>query len=333
MGLDVYETKSSEDLKDVNREELLNICRMVLPPKVESLYVDLSKYFKEYLSACNSINLLNGDSFSKAKTIRSNTEKAEDASKAQAEIMQQISGLYAKAMETQSSRDLLALEKLVQQAGQVAFEKERYSRIVSNSQSVYLNNDNAMLSERQNIEKSLAGMLETLKSINGLDIDGQKRIDRLGITEKHLDLIEDLPISKAEKDALKNTLVSYTSMRIQSFKAIEAGAYNAIKAYQEHKLLDGFDDKVLANSNVAVLASDLIKIDSPIFEPYVSPVSCDEINNHAAVMSFVAEYLATGVYDEERFNGLLDKTICYPYREALLDVRRKNLAEQQSFTK
>lgn len=222
----------------------------------------------------------------------------------------------------------------------VEISSERESKETSLKIDMRKHTDDSIDASKQQgqIKDSIVCMQKDLNTIKDLDMDGQKRIDRVEVAQKHFDSIDGIPnLTSEQKEMLKEMLVSYVDLRVESFKVMEDLSEKAIESYLHRELLDIFspDDKNydkyrVATSGLDGLSTSFFEDSARIMNPISYGMSSDNLRANMSVRDVTTDYLKFGVVDEKRLplstrimnNGLNDAYLALANTK---EVRKKRM--------
>lgn len=230
-------------------------CQSALPATIEKPYVELANHFIDYVFATYQLTISGRavDFYaSDMNDERSSINKLSQSERHVLESLRKLLKIYDNS-GTLSSDVWKNLQDIVTSGVDISRERENKETALQNTTQEHMNNTLDANSQQEIIRESVVGMQTCLDTIKDLDIDDQKRIDRVEVTQKHLDKIDGIAgLNSGQKEMLKEMLDSYVDMRVESFKVMEDLSRKAVDSYQHRELFDlGFANKDSSRYSVA----------------------------------------------------------------------------------
>ena len=285
-------------------EEFINICTSAFPTAIELPYTELANYFLDYVSSSKDIMYNSRDLELNAIGMNNTRKLIDNLSSREQQALDSLRSLlshydYEKNLSPE-------VWKSLQQLASVGFatskERDVKATNLSKNSDQYMDQSINAHEQQEVMKNSIAGMQQSLEAIQHLDIDSQRRIDRVEVTERHMERIDAIPnISSEQKETLKNMLVSYVGMRVESFKAVENFAHKAIDDYRQHKIYADdypyeYDIAIIALSNLTTSFSKDLYETIHDFNPYVSK---ERWQADITAMNMFRDYQKNGMVDRD----------------------------------
>lgn len=301
-------------------QEYLNICTSALPESIEIPYVKLaSELFRYNTYVLETTRNQDGLDSNALSMNRKEKEKAGYES-VEEETLDQIKALIGNAngsLSVDAWQQLTLLAQLGSKNSKDLFVK---SEVLSEQKQEYTDRSLTTGNQQIALQQSVVNLSNTLKEIGELDVDGEKRIDRVKVTEKHMKRIDELPnLSLENKNALKNILISYTNMRVQCFKTVEKLANRAVLDYKKNQLCAFYSLDDPDYSLYSVVGMGLL-FQNTYLDENLRPVidSNFDINDYMEnlqtdinCMNMTNLYLMTGTIDREKVDYLIKEGTRY----------------------
>ena len=312
-------------------EEFVNICTSALPASIEVPYTELANYFLDYAISSGKVSDYGSNLDSQAKGMSELRNSVANLSTREQQVLESLRGLLSHYdNENNLSPDVW---KSLQQLASAGFATSKERDVKSTNLSMYTNQymDQSLDAgnHQEIMRNSVSSMQSSLANIQQLDIDGQRRIDRVQVTERHMERIDAIPnISSEQKETLKNMLVSYVSMRVESFKVIEDLAHKAVDSYQRGEILDihfsdsEYRDKyVVAMNGLDELSTSFSEDLYGIINPTIYDIRKDNFQADITAMNMVTDYQKNGVVDRKAvFNLSMMDGLNYTTQDALVTL-------------
>lgn len=286
------------------REEFINICTSAFPTVIELPYTELANYFLDYVSSSKDIMYNSRDLELNAIGMNNTRKLIDNLSSREQQALDSLRSLLSHYDHEKNLSP--EVWKSLQQLASVGFatskERDVKATNLSKNSDQYMDQSINAHEQQEVMKNSIAGMQQSLEAIQHLDIDSQRRIDRVEVTERHMERIDAIPnISSEQKDILKSMLVSYVGMRVESFKAVENFAHKAIDAYQQHKIYEDdypyeYDIAIIALSNLTTSFSKDLYETINDFNPYISK---ERWQADITAMNMFRDYQKNGMVDRD----------------------------------
>ena len=311
--------------------EIINIINMVLPRKIEDEYVKLGNLVLQHISKCRELSRYNGNLHNSAKDLNISDTKLAELEEAGISVNQELATL-ASGLSTNSSPDVYRRMMELSEKGKKISKIKEKLRLDSSTKR-----DNHMTDSLTagNIQNEIANIIKeiqmSLQRISELDINGEKRLDNLSLTEKHLAMIDSLPINEKVKPAVKKYIESYIKMRISSFKKLEEKSYKILEAYSDRKLFDNMDSLDSAECYLSVMS--LRNINPEYHANVIIPRNELQIEGNyteAQIMDFITNYNNGESIDVEQVKKSNEALVDYNYHELLQILLDSGLIEYQN---
>ena len=333
-------TKKIRGQNDPSWQVFSDCCQSVLPATIEKPYVELSNHFFDYFYS--SLKLMESGYRLDTNVTGMNDlrNSVDELSTSERHVLESFRILfdYYKNEKNLSSEIWKTFQEMVNSGVEISSERE--SKETSLKIDMRKHTDDSIDASKQQgqIKDSIVCMQKDLNTIKDLDMDGQKRIDRVEVAQKHFDSIDGIPnLTSEQKEMLKEMLVSYVDLRVESFKVMEDLSEKAIESYLHRELLDVFspDDKNydkyrVATSGLDGLSTSFFEDSARIMNPISYGMSSDNLRANMSVRDVTTDYLKFGVVDEKRLplstrimnNGLNDAYLALANTR---EVRKKRM--------
>ena len=294
-------------------EEFINICTSAFPTAIELPYTELANYFLDYAVSSGKVSDYSSGLDSQAKDMSELRTSVAGLSTREQQVLDSLRSLLSHYdNEKKLSPDVWKSLQQLANAG-FATSKERDVKTTNlNLDTNHYMNQSIDAHEQQD-----------------LDIDSQRRIDRVEVTERHMERIDAIPnISSEQKETLKNMLVSYVGMRVESFKVVEDLAHRAVNAYQHGQILDiHFSDSELRDKYLVAM-NGLDELSSSFSEdlygminPTVYAARKENFQADIMTMNMFRDYQKNGYVDKkEAFNLSMMNGLNYTTQDALVTL-------------
>ena len=290
-------------------EEFINICTSAFPTAIELPYTELANYFLDYAISSGKVRDYSSGLDSQAKDMSELRNSVAGLSTREQQVLDSLRSLLSHYdNEKNLSPDVWkSLQQLTSAGFTTSKERDVKSTNLSMDTNQYMDQSLDTRDQQEVMRNSIAGMQQSLDAIQHLDIDGQRRIDRVEVSERHMERIDAIPnISSEQKETLKNMLVSYVGMRVESFKAVEDLAHRAVGAYQHGEILDvHFSDSEFRDKYLVAMKGldDLSSSFSEDLYGMINPTVYDVRKEN-----FQADIMAMNMFRDYQKNGFVDKT-------------------------
>ena len=286
-------------------EEFINICTSAFPTAIELPYTELANYFLDYAVSSGKISSYRPDLDRQAKDMSELRNSVAGLSTREQQVLDSLRSLLSHCdNEKNLSPDVWkSLQQLANAGFATSKERDVKATNLSKNSDQYMDQSINAHEQQEVMKNSIAGMQQSLEAIQHLDIDSQRRIDRVEVIERHMERIDAIPnISSEQKETLKNMLVSYVGMRVESFKAVENFAHKAIDDYRQHKIYADdypyeYDIAIIALSNLTTSFSKDLYETIHDFNPYVSK------------KRWQADITAMNMFRDYQKNGMVDRDL------------------------
>lgn len=316
-------------------EEFVNICTSALPVSIEGPYIELTNHFLDYTISSGKVIDYSADLDVQAKGMSKLRNSVANLSTREQQVLESLRDLLSHYdNDSNLSSDVWkSLQQLATAGFATSKEKDAKSTNLSMDTSQYMNQSLDVGNHQEIMRNSVSSMQTSLADIQQLDIDGQRRIDRVQVTERHMERIDAIPnISSEQKETLKNMLVSYVSMRVESFKVIEDLAQKAVDFYHHGEILDvhfsdsEYRDKyVVAMSGLDELSTSFSEDLYGIINPTIYDIRKDNFQADITAMDMVIDYQKSGVVDRTAaFNLSMMDGLNYTTQDTLVALLNTN---------
>lgn len=290
--------------------EFINICSSVFPASIEVPYVELANHFLDYSSSSRKLIKCGYDLDTNVTGMNGLRNSVDELSNSERHVLESFRKLfdYYKDEERLPFEIWKTFQDMVTSGVEISSERESKEFSLKTDTRKYMDDSVDASKQQEQIKESVVGMQKDLDTIQALDMDGQRRIDRVEVTQKHFDRIDAIPnISSEQKDILKSMLVSYVGMRVESFKAMENFAHKALDAWQQRRIYgDGpsyeYDVAIFALSDLTTsFSKDLYETiqDFRLYE------STERLQADIAAMNMFRDYQKNGMIDSDLLSRLL----------------------------
>lgn len=312
-------------------EEFVNICTSAFPTAIELPYTELANYFLDYAVSSGKISSYRPDLDRQAKDMSELRNFVASLSTREQQVLDSLRSLLSHCdNEKNLSPDVWkSLQQLANAGFATSKERDVKATNLSKNSNQYMDQSIDAHEQQEIMKNSIVGMQQSLEAIQHLDIDSQRRIDRVEVTERHMERIDAIPnISSEQKETLKNMLVSYVGMRVESFKAVEDLAYKAVNAYQHGQILDiHFSDSELRDKYLVAM-NGLDELSSSFSEdlygminPTVYAARKENFQADIMTMNMFRDYQKNGYVDKkEAFNLSMMNGLNYTTQDALVTL-------------
>lgn len=312
-------------------EEFINICTSAFPTAIELPYTDLANYFLDYAVSSGKVSDYSSGLDSQAKDMSELRTSVAGLSTREQQVLDSLRSLLSHYdNEKNLSPDVWkSLQQLANAGFATSKERDVKATNLSKNSNQYMDQSIDAHEQQEIMKNSIVGMQQSLEAIQHLDIDSQRRIDRVEVTERHMERIDAIPnISSEQKETLKNMLVSYVGMRVESFKAVEDLAYKAVNAYQHGQILDiHFSDSELRDKYLVAM-NGLDELSSSFSEdlygminPTVYAARKENFQADIMTMNMFRDYQKNGYVDKkEVFNLSMMNGLNYTTQDALVTL-------------
>ena len=312
-------------------EEFINICTSAFPTAIELPYTELANYFLDYAVSSGKVSDYSSGLDSQAKDMSELRTSVAGLSTREQQVLDSLRSLLSHYdNEKKLSPDVWkSLQQLANAGFATSKERDVKTTNLNLDTNHYMDQSIDASKQQEQIKESVVGMQKDLDTIQALDMDGQRRIDRVEVTQKHFDRIDAIPnISSEQKDILKSMLVSYVGMRVESFKAVEDLAHRAVNAYQHGKILDiHFSDSELRDKYLVAM-NGLDELSSSFSEdlygminPTVYAARKENFQADIMTMNMFRDYQKNGYVDKkEAFNLSMMNGLNYTTQDALVTL-------------
>ncbi len=294
----LYTTKINSQT-DIEYRKFIEICNEVLPLKIETSYINLDNIIEEYLSMLFAMGWNDNETLKMGLISGKLNDNINKQYKDEFNVSRKIKEIVQK--DSYSSSDYEALIILAQMGKNLAVRKEQsLSTINKNQKETIQKNESS--SEIQNIIPDVISRMKViLKSISELNLDSNKRLDNLKITERHINQINNLSMDDKSKQKALSLLNEFLKTRKNAFKVIEDFAFHILEKYQRRETdfskelfekyrlssiaLEAFDlgDGVFSKGNFIFndSYSDELLTTSKIYNAYMNgeDISLEELKN------------------------------------------------------
>ena len=326
----IYDTSSfGRDYSEC--EEFVNICTSAFPASIEVPYTELANYFLDYAISSGKVSDYSSRLDSQAKDMSELRNSVAGLTTREQQVLDSIRSLLLhKKKKKKLSPDVWkSLQQLASAGFATSKERDVKSTNLSMDTNQYMDQSLDAGNQQEVMRNSIAGMQQSLDAIQQLDIDGQRRIDRVEVSERHMERIDAIPnISSEQKETLKSMLVSYVGMRVESFKAVEDLAHKAVDYYQRGEILDihfsdsEYRDKYLiAMKGLDELSSSFSEDLYGMINPTVYAARKENFQADIMAMNMFRDYQKNGFVDKnETFNLSMMNGLNYTTQDALVTL-------------
>ena len=300
---------------DSRWQEFSECCQSALPATIEKPYVELANHFIDYFVALielyrtgNAVDFYTSD----MNNERSSIDKLSQSERHVLENLKELLKTYDNS-GTLSSDVWKNLQEIVTSGVDISRERENKETALQNTTQEHMNNTLDANSQQEIIRESVVGMQKCLDTIKGLDIDDQKRIDRVEVTQRHLDKIDGITaLNSGRKEMLKEMLDSYVDMRVESFKVMEDLSRKAVDSYQHRELIDlsVYSRYSVASNGLSGLSKSFVDDSAKIMNPTSSDMLQNRFRAEITLINMATNYLRDGTISPEVFS--LDSGIMLP---------------------
>ena len=221
--------KSEYDLSN-DQKQIIKIIEEILPPKVESRYAklleDVSNYFKVAQNlriASETVDVNSGKINGLKARMDSLTSSLDDSKR---------SLMHAVSQPDASWPDIAVVAT---KAEKMSFELDRVKDRLDARDNTQALSENTINEDKENLNKIILSMLDSVNSVNQLQIDGKDRLDNLSIQDKH---IEKIPKRNQEKQRMYEKFIrKYISILVNTYKLSNDYAHKIIEGYKKRELV------------------------------------------------------------------------------------------------
>ena len=300
--------------REFKKKQLLEEKKINLAMSEETIE-DIVNHFIDYFVALielyrtgNAVDFYTSD----MNNERSSIDKLSQSERHVLENLKELLKTYDNS-GTLSSDVWKNLQEIVTSGVDISRERENKETALQNTTQEHMNNTLDANSQQEIIRESVVGMQKCLDTIKGLDIDDQKRIDRVEVTQRHLDKIDGITaLNSGRKEMLKEMLDSYVDMRVESFKVMEDLSRKAVDSYQHRELIDlsVYSRYSVASNGLSGLSKSFVDDSAKIMNPTSSDMLQNRFRAEITLINMATNYLRDGTISPEVFS--LDSGIMLP---------------------
>lgn len=333
------------DGNDSEWDEFVCCCKFAFPTVIDEAYVELANQFFNYIYLSHKLIECGYVLDRNAVDMNALRTSIEELSQDERHVLESFRRLfdYYKNEENLPSDIWKTFQDMINSGVEISSERESKEFSLKNDMRKYMDNTLDASRQQELIRESIVSIQRSLDTIDSLDIDEAKRIDRVKVTQKHFDRIDGiLNLSADQKEMLKEMLVSYVDLRVESFKVVEDLSRKAIDSYHHRELLDVWHLELELYDKYNVAACGLALSDSffansaGIMEPVSYHMLQDNFCAEMTVMNMAANYLKYGAVHGLQLDNLSSKIIKSATSDTLLalentkEIREERVREDQS---
>ncbi|MDE6284968.1 MAG: hypothetical protein K2M17_04410 [Bacilli bacterium] len=285
------------------RSTFVKAFNQAFPLKVEEQYVALTNQICDYFATCDAIEKHDERLYFQALCLQSEYDKLEKI-EALDSIQSHLNEAMSNANENPTLEACKAVSDMARYASKILEKQNASKSEIESLNNTRYEHEKSIATERGELEKIIAEISATLQAIAALNIDGERRIDRLHVSQKHFSDIDNLDITPLEKNTLKREFMTYFNMRCVAFKYIEELAEKILVAYSKREVLCGYhnDGKIDKDLEIYMIVLQTLRT-FPHCNRRVGNLSrkCDEINADCEIIDIITGYLNDGTLNEEEF--------------------------------
>ncbi len=221
--------------------EIVDVFNNIFPVEIEKAYVELANSLKKYSVAVNRIGSNNSVIISSATSVGKSRETTQAIQDKEKNALQHLKELLNKVSDKEqlSPSEWQEIANLTNEGLNQSKQHEKASRNLSFNTNVYENSSIEMMDRRQELAEIIEELKNGIREILKLDINGEKRIDRIQMTERHSNQIDAISnLSEKNKEIWKRALSAYTTMRVNAFKQVEQMAVQAVETYHKREIIN-----------------------------------------------------------------------------------------------
>ena len=282
-------------------------CQSALPATIEKPYVELANHFIDYVFAAYQLTISGRAVDFYASSMNDERGSIDKLSQSERHVLESLRELLKTYDNsgTLSSDVWKNLQDIVTSGLDISRERENKETALQNTTQEHMDNTLGANSQQEIIRESVVGMQKDLDTIQTLDMDGQRRIDRVEVTQKHFDRIDGIAgLDSEQKEMLKEMLDSYVDMRVESFKVMEDLSRKAVDSYQHRELFDlGFSNKdfsrySVASNGLSGLSKSFFDDSAGIMNPTSYDMMQDRYRAEMTTINMTTNYLRDGTISQ-----------------------------------
>lgn len=283
--------------------DFIEIFNIVFPLKVENEYVRLANLTIEYISKCMELEKCQNDIDNKSQYLNSKYNILINLESKVSLLDQELRNIVANFENNKSSVEYEKIASIASQAQKIFEDKETFQAVIEQDRNIHTDYLVLASSLGSDIETIINRIALALQSIKMLDMDENKKIDQLQVTERQYSLIDQLNVEDNKKVYLKKYLKSYFEVKKQSFKIVEDIAIKLVETYKNRKLLDDISETDFRYVTYALTNLSNMNIDSIPDSNY----SKEEFNNQIILLDFITNCLIEKDVDSKCFQEIINK--------------------------
>ena len=287
-------------------QSFVNICESAFPQKVEDEYLMLATALSQYYSASFALSGAKTDEEVNIDKIINHLAVSQDLEAEYDSIVQQFNEMKMKVMKDESTESIEQWLAISRKKDEMKKRLDRVKEVDGKQRDDYTNIQLDAGTASNQIALSIERIKLCLKNISELDIDDQKRINRLELTSRHFEALDAMPLSEEQKYALINVLKGDFDLKKSCFYTIEKNAETVVSLHNKGLTLDEMDDYERMQGAVALTGLEFLGVGLSPFQEIIpnNKYSLEQYRVMALVQSAVSEYLSSGTLDIDLINSL-----------------------------
>lgn len=298
-------TKEYAHLKErETRKTFIRAFNEAFPLKIEEQYVTLTNYIGDYFATCNTLAKYDEELYLQILYLQEFYYQLE-SSKELETIQVQLSTMINRISENNTPDAYREISEMANTARKALEKRNRANQKIKVYNEARYQYEGKIAVEREELKKIVARISNTLQAIAALNIAGERRIDGLQISQKHLSDMDNLAITPLEKDTLKKEFISYFNMRCIAFRYIEELAEKIVEAYSKREVFystykyveqdEALEMYMIALKMLRVFPNDNHSVGN------VHSSDCDRINADCEMIDIITGFLKDGTVNEEDY--------------------------------
>ncbi|MDE6284969.1 MAG: hypothetical protein K2M17_04415 [Bacilli bacterium] len=286
------------------RNIFVNTFNQAFPPKVEEQYVALTNRICDYFATCYTMEEYDKQLYFQALYLQKEYSKLEKSESFES-IRSRLNDAIKNANENPTPEAYKTVSDIANLARKMLEKRTNAKSEIESLNNTRYEHEKSIATEKGELEKIIADISATLQAIASLNVDGERRINRLYINQKHFNVIDELAITPLEKDTLKRQFISYFNMRCVAFKYVEELAEKILAAYSKREVLHRNADngKMDKDLELCIIALEILYA-FPNCNRRIGTIKsslCDFINADCEMIDIITRYLHDGTFNEQEY--------------------------------